>query len=204
MQSIALSRDELLKMAEEDVDFIGLNLNRFASIFLAQFFTLKYGRILTTGNITNEIKILESLSPNSKSRTKPASKLTRNPQLQGLWHKHFSDAQFYIKNFGAHFGYESGGNHRLDQVISEAFKRNTSGYVDDEFCVFLANQLTIEAYKERCENQKLTGEWIVFQKHNQKNYYLAIGLHGDDEKIIHDVRLAVEMDFPFLESTFGV
>jgi ribosomal protein L22 len=28
-----------------------------------------------------------------------------------------------------------------------------------------------------------TGQWLVFARHDETNYYLTLGLHGDDEEI---------------------
>ena len=33
----------------------------------------------------------------------------------------------------------------------------------------------MDGYKERSGAQALTGEWIVYAKHNGRNYYLTLG-----------------------------
>lgn len=182
------------------MDFFGLDLSRISTILLAQLSVVHSTRTLSTHMITDEIKYLEGLKPHSQ--TLKADQFRKEP-LRGLWKKHFSDPQFLIRNIGNHFGLNKGGNERLTQMIAEAFKRNTSGYFDDEFAHFLAHEFTIGAYDKRFKMKKMTGEWIVFQKHQGKNYYLTFGLHANDDWIYRHVNLAIEFDYPFLKGTFG-
>jgi hypothetical protein len=58
----------------------------------------------------------------------------------------------------------------------------------------------MDGYKERSGAQALTGEWIVYAKHNGRNYYLTLGAHGDDQRILQRVRACCD-EFPKLGLT---
>lgn len=159
---------------------------------------LQGNRVINTHQMLDEVKSLEGVG--RKTRTKSVDAFKKLP-LKGLMKKHFTDASFIVKNLGAHFSYDNGGNKRLNKLIREAFSRNTSGVIDDDFISYLAHNTTIGAIEERSMNNNITGEWIVFQKHEGKNYYLTLGAHDEgDDKIYDRVCMAYNMDFQFLRN----
>jgi hypothetical protein len=67
----------------------------------------------------------------------------------------------------------------------------------------LAHEATEGALRERESQNKLTGEWIVFAKHNGQNYYLTIAKHPTgravgDQLIFDEIRSIAYKQFPFL------
>jgi hypothetical protein len=56
-------------------------------------------------------------------------------------------------------------------------------------------------YTGRAQPQELTGEWIVFASHEEKNYYLCLGTHtqGDDD-IFRMIKDWCVGEFAFLSS----
>jgi hypothetical protein len=87
-------------------------------------------------------------------------------------------------------------------LISEAFARNESGYVDDKFISYIAHESTIEAFQKRAKKKRVSGEWIVFQEHNGKNYYLTLAAHDEgDENIYSRVCDAYDLEFDFLRES---
>jgi hypothetical protein len=42
-----------------------------------------------------------------------------------------------------------------------------------------AHEFVVEGYKRRAAKQRLTGEWLIFGVHEQKNIYLALCAHSD-------------------------
>lgn len=176
--------------------FSGLDISRFSMTFLAQVAQMDAGQVINTHQMMDEIKSLE----NSGKRTQ-TKKVTpfRNEPLKGLMKTHFTDASFILKNIGIHMGLEHGDGKRLNKLIQKAFDKNTSGVVDDEFINRIATGMTFGALKERAKGQKLTGEWIVFQEHEGKNYYLTLAAHDEgDENIYKRVCDSYELDYPFL------
>jgi hypothetical protein len=55
----------------------------------------------------------------------------------------------------------------------------------------------MKGYSDRARNSKLTGEWIIFAKHDDRNYYLTLGVHGDDAAIWDRCRSCAD-EFPEL------
>lgn len=196
MDNVSISREELRKYAESNLAFHGLELDRISSIFVAQVYRLERNRLLNTFEILDEVKHLEGLK---RSTSTGKERPFNGPVLKGLVKKHFTDARFILKNIGVHLGHENGKTARLDRIIRQAFERSSSGYVDDDFINYIAHNTTVGAYEERAR-KSLTGEWIVFKKHQGKNYYLTLAVHDEgDDSIRRRVEMAYKFDFPFLQ-----
>lgn len=195
---ISLGRKELEAFASQDLGFYGLDISRISMVFLAQVLQFRVHRTIDTFCLLDEVKYLERLK--SSTATKAVETFKHQP-LKGLKKKHFFNAAFVLENMNAHWGFSYGGNKRLDEVINEAFDRNATGYVDEELCGFLAHAMTFGALENRNQGKGLTGEWIVFQEYEGKNFYLTIAAHTeDDQAIFCRVQDAWELDFPFLKA----
>ena len=198
MNRISLSREDLGNFAANHIGFCGLEISRISSVFIVQIMQMQVNQVVNTNRILREVQFLEGII--SLSSTQAASPFKKK-LLKGLMKKHFTDAGFLVKNLGAHFGYEFGGNKNLEAVIHEAFSRNKSGYVDDDFINYIAQETTVGAFEKRAKENKMTGEWIVFRKYRGKNYYLTLAAHDEgDENIYSRVRLAYDVDFQFLNN----
>ena len=196
MCKVSISREELRRYAESNLAFHGLELDRISSIFVAQIYRLERNRVLNIFALMDEVKHLEGLK---RSTSTGKERPFKGQILKGLHKKHFTDASFILKNIGIHLGYENGRTDHLDRIIQQAFERNTSGYVDDDFNNYVAHHTTVGAYEERAK-KSLTGEWIVFKRHHGKNYYLTLAAHDEgDENVRRRVDMAYEFDFPFLQ-----
>ena len=167
-------------------------------VFLAQVLQMDANQAINTHQMMDEVRCLEGLGP--QTRTKRADPFNREP-LKGLMKTHFTDASFILKNIGIHMGLENGNGKRLSRLVQEAFDQNTSGVVDDQFIGHISNGMSFGALNERSKGQKLTGEWIVFQEHEGKNYYLTLAAHDEgDENIYKRVCDCYELDHPFLRN----
>jgi hypothetical protein len=194
MNKVSISREELKRYAEDTIAFYGLDISRISTVFMAQIYQLGISGALNINAILDEVKYLEGKK--ETSRTGEAKPL-RGKQLKGLYKKHFTDARFIMKNIGLHLGVESGNTENLEKIIHEAALKKDAGCSEHEIVNYLTHHLTAGAYQERSK-KALTGEWIVFKKHEGKNYYLVLAEHGNDELVSSYVRLAYEMDFKFL------
>jgi hypothetical protein len=143
--------------------------------------------------IFDEIGALEG-APNSRpTNTKPAGFLT-GKFLSGLMHKHYSQAAFIPKNIQNHWRSTPFGD-RAQAIMDDAsipIEKKVSR---------LADEFVIGAHRERSEAHKMTGEWIVYESQKDRNYYLTLGTHGEDEAIRARV-LACRDEFPDLQ--FGI
>ena len=152
-------------------------------------------------SILNELDYLEGIR--SVSRTKSASMFKKTP-LSHLWHKHFFTARHALKNIGIRWGMDGGGNTALLGMIEDIAKKD--GDDPEMWQMQLAHQFTIGAFEERVcwrdnyPDGNLTGDWIIFCKHEGKNYYLDLASHEEGckpEKLMEKLKRGCEFEFPF-------
>jgi hypothetical protein len=196
---VSLGRPELLAFAESNIAFVGLDCSRISSIFLAQLLHLYASRTISICNVTAEIKSMEGVGP--KLRTVREKMFKTGTTLEGLHYKHFTDARFIVKNIGSEFGYENGGNEKLDNLVGKLFHKQKGQYVTEDFDRSFAHESTIGAMSRRARRGAMTGEWIVFKKCKGKRFYLCLAAHTEtNEQIFVRVKNAIAMDFQFLEA----
>ncbi|RZI43712.1 hypothetical protein EGT07_08055 [Herbaspirillum sp. HC18] len=185
--------DALLLFAET----MGLNRlapGRYSSLFLVDLYhhTVELG--VNPFKVMDEIRALEDAS--HKSRTKPATQFERTPLLRGLWHKHYmgtgvpSLAKNILNGLGKHGMKELAAAELADREITE------------EAIARFTHRLVQGTFELRCEEGKLTGEWIIFAKHNGGNFYLCLGGHTwGDEYIATRIQELCVPEFPFLSAS---
>lgn len=139
--------------------------------------------------IVDQIKALEDPKADRSLRTKPAQ-LFKGRWLRGLWHQHYTQAQFMLKNFQLHWTFN-----RLQRAIIES--SGNREIFDVQACKDLSRRM-VDGYLERGRAGELTSEWIVFAKQGDVAYYLTLGVHGDDEAIWHRCK-ACAAEFPELD-----
>lgn len=143
--------------------------------------------------IVHEIRGLETGAP--RTGTKPAAEYKHKP-LKGFWHKHYFSAQFLAKNL---LNQLAGG--KLEQIAADALGTHRSPTITEEMIKDLAHRVTVEQLEQRSADDKLTGEWIVYAKHNGQNYYLTLATHDTgDQEIYTQIKVACLPEFPFLVS----
>lgn len=201
-QRVSVGRPELLALARNEFAFYGLELTKISTVFLAQVIQIKSSGSVDIFNITDEIKALEGVKP--KRSTRKERMFSENSILKGLHYTHFMDARFMPANIASEFGYRNGGNKRLDNLIYKLFRKHEGEYVNEGFAQALAHEGTIGAFERRAARGALTGEWIVFVKHKGKRYYLSLAAHSEsNEDIFSRVKIAISMDFPFLNYPYN-
>lgn len=192
----SVGRRDLEAWANQSIGFVGLDLSRIGSVVLAQLMQIEHHRIFSVFSVTDEIQAMEGRRV--ARGTRPEEPF-RGAILKGLQKKHFADARFLAENMAAHFAFKKGGNARLEAVVAQAFEENTSGYVDEQFCRTMAHLSTVAVMEERSRAGRLTGEWIIFHRHQGQNFYLTLASHQEtDEEILKRVQLACSFDrLPF-------
>ena len=196
-------KDKQVKVTSEQMsefaDYCGfkddLRLRISELILLDSFvYVTEFG--VDPSNIIEEIKNLENVDGNAE--TKPATAFNR-PPLRGLWHKHFFCHHFLMHNITNAL---KGG--KLKALINDVMESSKSSLVTPEMISELAHRVTHEPVEDRAKNKKLTGEWIVFAKHNGKNYYLCLSTHdAGDQQIADRIRENCVREFSFLSSIVG-
>ena len=150
--------------------------------------------------VLRELDHLEGLR--SISDTKEPTPFSKAP-LHPFWHKHFFAGQHMLANVGLHWGLRGGGegNHRLDSAIKEIAE--SSGEDADVWPGQLAHRFYSGGLETRTARRDLTGDWIIYAKHDGRNYYLDVATHEEAKKmgdaaVYSKIQQGSQAEFPFL------
>jgi hypothetical protein len=170
---------------------------RISLLFLLSFFgAYKAGRI-NPFQIAREI---ESLEKGDTTGLKPPIQ-NRHAPLKGLWHKHYMQPGMASLAMNIQHGLKQYGIPYLAKKVQEAKESGEERYFTIEDVVPMANDAVQGNWQRLREAERLTGEWIVFAKHEGLNYYLTLTTH-DKAMHQHD-RQQIEnicyREFSFLE-----
>ncbi len=135
------------------------------------------------------------------SRTK-AKEQFKHPPLYPFWHKHFSTPRHLLRNIGDRWGLDGNGKPLLALLNDLA---RDHGHDPDRWPAILAYRLVHTGYLDRSA-RGLTGDWIIFAKHEDQNYYLDLATHAEGEAPIElytKLRNASAAEFPFLFEEIG-
>ena len=193
-----MTKNDLKRFISTDDEFADIDISRISSSFIVQIIQLRAGGSIETVNIVKAIKSLEN---NKNTISTKSEDCFKHQPLKGLYKKHFFDANFVLKNIGTYWGMGFGGNDKLDKMIKQSFAKSKTGYCDDRLNASIISQLTFGAIKDRTRSKKLTGEWIIYQKYQNKNYYLTIASHDEKDIDIHKrIKDIYYIDFDFLKT----
>lgn len=192
---MSLSREKLISWASGSVAFFGLDLSRLSTVLLAQSYSSEINRVFDIFNLTHPIKVLEGLTTSDGTR---AAEQFKHPPLTGLYKKHFTSPRFLARNLLNFLRSKEGGRH-FNSVWREAVKISGAEYIDETFTRHLTHHMVTDPIAIKSASSRMTGEWVVFHKHDGVNYYLTIAIHGETNDQIHKrVVFACEFDnLPF-------
>ena len=120
-------------------------------------------------NPINEIAGLEGAPVHRPTRTKPSAKFL-HPPLAGLWHKHFSEGRHIAQVVKNRWG------RKVLRPLVRSVVMDSSTSVEDK-ARQLARRFVQEGFADQARNQKLTGDWIVFDRGDGVNTYLSLAGH---------------------------
>ena len=146
-------------------------------------------------SVLDELDFLEGVT--KSSTTKPPERFKRDPRLRWLWHKHYSSARHIPRNISLRWGLNRGGNRALEQLLSSVASEH--GIEPHMWPRVLGDKLAVGGYMSRA--RRLTGDWILYARHEGRNYYLTLGTHeeGEDpDKLLVRIRSHCEAEWPFL------
>ena len=194
----SLSREELIAWANESVAFYGIDIDRISTVFLAQSFSMQVNHVFSTFDLTQPIKVLEGLTPHDGTGIEQTFK---HKPLLGLYKKHFSSPRFLVKNL-ANFAHSKLGREHFQKIWDEAVQASSTGIIDEQFTKYIAHHMTVDPIQMKSESQSVTGEWLVFHKHEGKNYYLTLAAHDEGDQTIYE-RALLACDFDNLPFRIG-
>lgn len=143
--------------------------------------------------IVDAIQNLEAGEPHNG--VKPATEFTRQP-LKGLWHKHYFTARFLPANISLALG-KNGLRDTIETILDPV----KYPVITPEAIEELAHAVVSAPVEKRDSDGKITGEWVIFAKHEGKNYYLSMAIHtSPDQKIYDDIMEHSTRTFPDLKT----
>ncbi|MBF7685951.1 hypothetical protein I2F17_08995 [Acinetobacter sp. B10A] len=170
---------------------------RFTLCFIVKLFhAFRLGENIN--EIVGEIGFLES-SNNLGSSTKPPSQFKKNP-LQGLWHKHYEPSN--IGSMALNIQNQISKNKDFDAEIFEIINNEALSVNDkiQKMAYFSATQ----QYLDRKNTHSITGEWIIYHKHNNENYYLDIAKHSDGDEVLASYIKHAVQEFPSFKNDLPI
>lgn len=170
---------------------------RFSRQFVMDLLKMLEVDCVNPAYVVTEIKQLEH---GSKSRTKAAEEF-KHPPLKGLWHKHFLAAQFLPANIKIEHG-KKGGEKIITRKNLSMRAGNDVGALSGE----VSHEVVISAVEQYSARRALTAEWIVFAKHDGKNYYLRTCNHSNansDQLLYDEIEMLSFRQFPFLKKAIA-
>jgi len=165
---------------------------RFAFDMVQAWVTLREGH-----HILDVLDSLEGLRQSSRAR---AEAQFRHPPLHPFWHAHWSAPRHMLRNIGIHWNLIGAGKRdSLTPMLEDVARKHGN---DPRWPGIVAHRLAIDGYADRAE-RGLTGDWIIFAKHEGLNYYLALATHEEGEparvhRLYEKLRQGGAVDFPFL------
>ena len=146
--------------------------------------------------IIHEIKALES----GRTTGFKAPIKNKHPPLKGLWHKHYLQDGLASLTENVKLAHKKYGMPFFEQKIREAKEAGEERYVTAEDVSAIAADFVHGNLGRRRADEAMTGEWLMFAKHEGQNYYLAITTHNSDAhtQIRQQIDSVCCTEFPFL------
>jgi hypothetical protein len=146
--------------------------------------------------------VMEEVERGNKNLEKPFS-----GRLRGLYHVHHSKAFFIGENVWRKWNQKvkkSGLSEHdyLEKRATELLeKRMRNGLLPADAQKNLLKDIAYTELMEGVDSPRgKTGEWIIYAKYEQVNYFLALSFHNEgDENILEEIAPCLD-EFPFLKS----
>lgn len=199
LDCLHISEKDVALFRDDNPGFCGVDCTRVSRLLVAQLTSARKHRTFNSYSVTDVIQKLEGVGRNGcEKREKPF----KHPPLQGFWKAHFFDARFLIKNLKNHWGLGFEDSPKFNALCSRVAEEEEKTPSAHGWQGRLAHEFTICGYEERAKRKNLTGEWIVFSKHNSRNYYLCLTKHStsikEDGEIYALLKNFCTQEYPFL------
>lgn len=186
---------ELLRFGE----FVGLERvarGRYSLLLLLGLFGGAQSGKQNPAKIVREIEVLEGLR--GASNLKSETQFERVP-LKGLWHKHYLQDGLSSMARNLRKGLHRNGLPWLEHQLAAAEASGEERFLSAEDCGRIAHDAVVSNWERLIQDSALTGEWLIYAKHQGKNYYLCLGEHTAGDAVLRQQIGAVCLqEFPFL------
>jgi hypothetical protein len=169
---------------------------RISLLFLLSIFgAFKAGRV----NPFQVAAEIEALEKGKSTGLKPPIQ-NKYPPLKGLWHKHYMQTGIASMTMNVKHGLKQFGIPYLQKKVQEAQQAREIRYFTVDDVAPIARDAVSGNWKRLREAEKLTGEWIVFAKHEGLNYYLSLATHdlSTHDNLRQQIDALSCREFPFL------
>lgn len=188
---------ELLSFARA----IGLDsvvAGRYSFLLLLELFGATQSGMLNPAKVVSQIRVLEGVEG---ARGLKAATPFKHPPLKGLWHQHYLEDGLPSMARNIQKGIGKFGLPWFKQKIADAKASGEERYVTEADVVQIAHDAVVSNWERLINNEALTGEWLIFAKHEGKNYYLSLGKHNSGDDLLRSQIDAVCLqEFPFLKN----
>jgi hypothetical protein len=196
-EGFGVTEEEVTQFRNTHVGFCSLDMSRISKFLLIQLASISKYKAYNSFSLTDVIRELDGVGRGCA----PNIAQFKHPPLKGFWKAHFFDARFIPKNLINHLGLEFENSPKFNSLCARVAAEEEKSPSKVGWQGRLVHAMTIGAFEERASKRKLTGEWIVFSKHNDQNYYLCFSRHTKgvgDQRLYDFLQTLCEHEFPFL------
>ncbi|MBF9171271.1 hypothetical protein ABFU49_00170 [Xanthomonas campestris pv. campestris] len=192
---------ELLYFAEA-IGLESLVTGRYSFLLVLQLFGAAKSGMLNPAKVVSQIRVLEGVA--AANGLKAATRF-KHPPLQGLWHQHYLEDGLPSLAINIRKGMGRFGIPSFKKKIADASASGEERYVTEADIEEFAHDIVVSNFEHLRVDASLTGEWLIFAKYNEENYYLSLGKHDTgDELIRSQIDAFCLYEFPFLESILAI
>lgn len=195
-----ITEEDFVLFKDDNVGLCGVDCARLSYLLLAQLTSVRKYRTFNSFSVTDVIQTLEGVG-RAGSCVKGEEAFKHQP-LRGFWKAHFFDAKFLMQNLINEWGVAYKNSPKFEELClrvaeEEEKKPTTYGWQGR-----LSHEFTMAGYDQRTKKKNQTGEWLIFAKHENCNYYLCIAQHSStkkgDEAIYNMLEQYCKDQYPFL------
>lgn len=195
-----ITEEDVALFKNSNVGLYRVDCTRLSNLLLAQLTSVSKHRTFNHFFVTDVIRNLErgGRRGNCTRGEEPFEYLP----LKGLWKVHFFDARFLAQNLRNHWGLAYEDSPKFGELCSHVIQEEEQSPTVHGWPGRLAHEFIIGGCEQRAKKKQLTGEWLVFAKHENLNYYLCVTQHSStkegDEAIYALLKEYCENQYPFL------
>lgn len=124
----------------------------------------------------------------------------RHPPFKGLWHKHYMQDGLASLAQNVQKGLTWFEIPLFKQMIQDSQNAGEERFIEPHHVPALVEDIVSGNRQRLAERQALSGEWIVFAKHEGQNYYLTIATHDSQthQQVREQINQVCCVEFSFL------
>lgn len=200
-QRFCVTPEEVAHFTENDIGFYGVDVSRISQFLKIQITAFGKHGPYCSANLTGVIQGLEGV----EGHNPPKTDFFRHAPLKGLWKAHFFDPMFMVKNLFNHWEINSGKSKKFDRLVQQVQQEESLHPSKVGWQGRLADAFFVDGLNARSqEPEGLTGEWIIYAKHQGQNYYLCASKHttpnSEQERQLHVfISTVLKEEFPHVK-----